>query len=52
MRQAQLYEMVRGEVERILAEYVEKLPSIGPPDLGDFAGVLGALALAMGVPQK
>jgi fructokinase len=49
MRQAQLYEMVRREVERILAGYVAKLPSIGPPELGEFAGVLGALALAQGV---
>jgi len=46
MRQGQLYEMVRGEVERILAGYVERLPEIGPPELGEFAGVLGALALA------
>jgi fructokinase len=48
MRQTQLYEMLRGEVGRILAEYVEKLPEIGPPELGEFAGVLGALALAQG----
>src|SRR5579863_6974994 len=46
MRQSQLYEMVRREVERILAGYVEKLPDIGPPGLGELAGVLGALALA------
>jgi fructokinase len=46
MRQAQLYEMVRTEVKRILADYVEKLPEIGPPELGEVAGVLGALALA------
>jgi fructokinase len=46
MRQAQLYEMVRAEVKRILAGYVEKLPEIGPPGLGEFAGVLGAMALA------
>jgi fructokinase len=46
MRQTQLYEMVRREVERILAGYVEKLPPITPPGLGEFAGVLGALALA------
>lgn len=48
MRQAHLYEMVRREVARILAAYVEKLPEIGPPKLGEFAGVLGALALAQG----
>jgi fructokinase len=47
MRQTQLYEMVRREVERILAGYVEKLPPITPPGLGEFAGVLGALALAV-----
>jgi fructokinase len=46
MRQAQLFEMVRGEVGRILAGYVQKLPDIRPPDLGEFSGVLGALALA------
>ena len=50
MRQAQLYEMVREEVKRILAEYVGKLPEIGPPELGEFAGVLGALALAQSAP--
>jgi fructokinase len=46
MRQSQLYEMVRRNVERILAGYVEKVPEIGPPGLGELAGVLGALALA------
>ena len=46
MRQSQLYEMVRREVGRILAGYVEKLPEIGRPGLGELAGVLGALALA------
>jgi len=46
MRQSQLYEMVRRETGRILAGYVEKLPDIGPPELGELAGVLGALALA------
>src|ERR1019366_4035357 len=40
MRQAQLYEMVRGEVGRILGEYVQKLPDIRPPGLGELAGVL------------
>ncbi len=48
MRQAQLYEMVREEVGRILAQYVQKLPDIVPPELGEFSGVLGALALAAG----
>jgi fructokinase len=47
MRQTQLYEMIRREVELILAGYVEKLPPITPPGLGEFAGVLGALALAV-----
>jgi fructokinase len=46
MRQSQLYEMVSGEVGRILAEYVEKQPDIAPPQLGELAGVIGALALA------
>jgi fructokinase len=46
MRQTQLYETVSREVERILAEYVERLPPIMPPGLGEFSGVLGALALA------
>jgi fructokinase len=46
MRQTQLYEMIRREVERILAGYVGKLPPILPPGLGEFSGVLGALVLA------
>jgi fructokinase len=46
MRQSQLYEMVGAEVERILEGYVERLPPIMPPGLGEFSGVLGALALA------
>jgi fructokinase len=46
MRQTQLYEMVRGEVGLVLGGYVQKLPPIMPPGLGEFAGVLGALALA------
>jgi len=48
MRQSQLYGMVTSDVGRILAGYVEKLPEIGPPGLGDLAGVMGALALAAG----
>jgi fructokinase len=53
MRQSQLYEMVGQEVGRILAGYVDKLPGIGPPGLGELAGVLGALALAEGqVPAR
>lgn len=46
MRQIQLYAMIREEVARILAGYVEKLPEIVPPGLGERSGVLGALALA------
>ena len=46
MRQTQLYAMVREEVGRILVGYVELLPDIISPGLGEFAGVLGALALA------
>jgi fructokinase len=48
MRQSQLYEMIRRAVGRILGGYVEKVPEIGPPQLGELAGVLGALALAEG----
>ncbi len=46
MRQTQLYGMIGAEVERILASYVERLPEIVPPGLGEMSGVLGALALA------
>jgi len=46
MRQSQLYQTVTGEVGRILAGYVSKRPEIGPPQLGELAGVIGALALA------
>lgn len=46
MRQTQLYRMVRVEAARLLAHYVQKLPDIVPPELGEFSGVLGALALA------
>jgi fructokinase len=48
LRQAQLYEMVRREVEQILAQYVQRLPDIVPPGLGELSGVLGALVLAAG----
>jgi fructokinase len=48
MRRAQLYPMIEAEVARVLAGYVAKIPSIIPPQLGDRAGVLGALALADG----
>jgi fructokinase len=46
MKQAQLYVMIRQEVERLLNGYMEKLPPVVPPGLGDLAGVLGAIALA------
>jgi fructokinase len=48
MRRGQLFGMIRAEVGRILAGYVGKLPEIGPPQLGELSGVLGALALAEG----
>jgi len=48
MRQAQLYDMVRLEMAEILALYVQRLPDIVPPGLGELSGVLGALALAAG----
>jgi fructokinase len=46
MKQARLYTMLRDEVERLLNGYIEKLPPLVPPGLGDLAGVLGAIALA------
>ena len=46
MRQTQLHEMIRRELERILSGYIGKLPGIVPPQLGEFSGVLGALELA------
>jgi fructokinase len=46
MRQTHLYEMLNAEVAKILAGYIEKLPDIMAPHLGELAGVLGALALA------
>jgi fructokinase len=46
MRQGRLYDMVRDEVQRLLASYVERLPEIVPPGLGELSGVLGAIALA------
>jgi fructokinase len=54
MRQTHLYEMLNAEVAKILAGYIEKLPDIMAPHLGEFAGVLGALALAQNsdLPQK
>ena len=45
MRQAQLLPMIRLEVARLTNEYVE-LPEIVAPELGERAGVCGALVLA------
>jgi len=47
MRQSQLYPMIRIGVERVLAGYVARIPAIMPAELGERAGVLGALALAI-----
>jgi len=47
IRQAQLFPMIRAELDGILAGYIEKLPDIVPPELAERAGVLGALALAV-----
>lgn len=46
MRQGCLYPAIRTELERVLAGYLEKIPAVVPPQLGERAGVLGALALA------
>ena len=48
MRQGLLYGMVRDGVRRLLAGYVERLPEIVAPGLGELSGVLGAIALAAG----
>jgi len=47
MQQAQLFEVVRGELARVLAGYVRRIPEVLPAGLGNRAGVLGALALAL-----
>jgi fructokinase len=52
MRQTQLYEMVRSEVKQLLAGYIERLPEIVPPGLGDLSGVLGALVLAEALAEE
>jgi fructokinase len=46
MEQAHLFPMIREEVATLLNGYVVA-PEIGPPALGNNAGVLGAIALAM-----
>ncbi len=47
MRRTQLFGMVRDELSRLLAAYVARMPEVAAPGLGDRAGVLGALALAL-----
>jgi len=46
MRRRELFPMVREKVRVILNGYIEP-PEIVPPELGERAGVLGAMALAM-----
>jgi fructokinase len=58
MHQLQLFPAIRSEVQALLGGYV-RVPAIleridtyiVPPALGEQAGVLGAIALAMEVPQ-
>ena len=45
MRQERLTALVQSELERIAGDYV-RLGDVTPPDLGERAGVLGALLLA------
>jgi len=45
MHRAELWPLIRSEVESLLAGYVVA-PAIGPPELRNRAGVLGAIALA------
>jgi len=45
MRQAQLFPLVREELNRLLAGYIA-VPEVMPPGLGERSGILGALALS------
>jgi fructokinase len=50
MQRAELFPKIRSRIAELLNGYVE-LPDIVPPGLGTRSGVLGALALAAGVPR-
>jgi fructokinase len=45
MRQAHLYPKIDSELERVLAGYIGRIPPVMPAQLGERAGLLGALAL-------
>jgi fructokinase len=47
MRQGHLFHRINIELERLLAGYVGQIPPVTPAQLGERAGLLGALALAM-----
>jgi fructokinase len=47
MRQAHLYDWINVEVGRLLGGYLGKIPPVAPAGMGERAGLLGALALAM-----
>ncbi|MDQ6760393.1 MAG: ROK family protein [Acidobacteriota bacterium] len=51
MRQHCLFPLIRTKVDALLNGYLEA-PAIVPPDLGQRAGVLGAIALALGRSQQ